>query len=83
MRKKTVLLALLLILILSACANQNSSPAPASQPAKKYVGSVNSDKYHRSSCEWARKIKPNNEIWFSSAEDAHSQGYVACKVCRP
>ncbi len=45
------------------------------------VGSVESDKYHYPSCRWAKKIKPENEIWFSSEEDARAQGYTACKVC--
>ena len=45
------------------------------------VGSVESDKYHDPGCRWAKKIKPENEIWFSSAEDARAQGYIACKVC--
>ena len=48
-----------------------------------YVGSVNSDKYHDPDCEWAQKIKPENEIWFDSIEDAEDNGYHACKVCRP
>jgi len=50
---------------------------------KKFVGSVNSNKYHLPSCEWAQKISPSNEIWFSSAEEAQAKGYVPCKVCNP
>lgn len=50
---------------------------------KVFVGSVKSDKYHYPDCQWAKKIKPENEIWFSSSEDARAQGYVPCKVCSP
>ena len=50
---------------------------------KVFVGSVKSDKYHYPSCKWAEKIKPENEIWFSSSQDARNQGYVPCKVCSP
>ena len=50
---------------------------------KKFVGSVKSNKYHLPSCEWAQKISPSNEIWFSSAEEAKAKGYVPCKVCNP
>lgn len=50
---------------------------------KVFVGSIKSDKYHYPSCQWAKKIKPENEIWFSSSQDARNQGYVACKVCSP
>lgn len=50
---------------------------------KVFVGSIKSDKYHYPSCKWAEKIKPENEMWFSSSQDARNQGYVACKVCNP
>ena len=49
----------------------------------KLVGSAKSDKYHYPDCQWARKIKPSNEIWFTSSEDARSKGYVPCGVCSP
>lgn len=57
-----------------------STPSPSTG---KYVGSINSDIYHYPSCEWAQKIQPANEIWFSSPQDARAHGYRACKVCRP
>ena len=50
---------------------------------KVFVGSINSNKYHYPDCTWAKKIHPENEIWFSSSEDARSHGYVPCKVCNP
>ncbi len=50
---------------------------------KVFVGSIKSDKYHYPSCSAARKIKPENEIWFSSSEDAHAHGYVPCGLCHP
>ncbi|MHC1630688.1 MAG: sunset domain-containing protein [Methanotrichaceae archaeon] len=50
---------------------------------KKYVGSVNSNKYHNPGCRWAKKIKPDNQIWFSSSEEARAAGYVPCGVCKP
>ena len=50
---------------------------------KVFVGSIKSNKYHYPDCTWAEKIKPENEIWFSSAEDARAHGYVPCKVCNP
>lgn len=48
-----------------------------------FVGSTKSNKYHYPSCQWAQKIKPSNEIWFTSSEDARAHGYVPCKVCNP
>lgn len=50
---------------------------------KVFVGSIKSNKYHYPDCEWAKKIKPSNQIWFSSPADAVAHGYVPCKVCNP
>jgi hypothetical protein len=50
---------------------------------KMFVGSIKSNKYHYPDCIWAKKIKPENEIWFSSSSDARIHGYVPCKVCNP
>jgi micrococcal nuclease len=59
-----------------------SAENPQNEP-KKFVGSIKSDKYHYPDCQWAKKIKPENEIWFTSSEDAGSQHYVPCGVCHP
>jgi len=49
----------------------------------QFVGSTKSDKYHYPSCRWAEKILPENQIWFSSSEEARGAGYVPCGVCHP
>jgi len=63
------------------------SPAPeiSTTTAKsgQFVGSLESDKYHYPSCRWAKKILPQNEIWFASSQDARAAGYVPCGVCKP
>lgn len=51
--------------------------------AAVFVGSIKSDKYHYPSCSAAKRIKPENEIWFSSSEDARAHGYVPCGICHP
>jgi micrococcal nuclease len=48
-----------------------------------YVGSANSDKYHKPNCEWAGKIKAENKVKFRSKKAAEAAGYRACKVCKP
>ena len=58
------------------------TPAPT-KTEKVYVGSRKSDKYHKPSCHSANAIKPANEIWFGSREDAEEHGYVPCKNCNP
>jgi hypothetical protein len=47
------------------------------------VGSSTSKKYHRLDCRYVAKIKPENRINFTSAEDAKRQGYLPCKSCNP
>jgi competence protein ComEC len=48
-----------------------------------FVGSVKSNKYHYPSCQWAKKISPQNEIWFTGSADAQAREYVPCGVCHP
>lgn len=46
-----------------------------------FVGSKNSDKYHKPDCRFAKNIKPENIVCFKSEEDAKSNGYVGDKGC--
>ena len=48
-----------------------------------YIGSVDSDKFHIPGCRFADNILPENAVWFDSAEEAMSAGYVPCGVCNP
>lgn len=47
----------------------------------KLVGSKNSDKYHLPECAGAKKIKPENQIWFQSEEEAQKAGYKPAGNC--
>jgi hypothetical protein len=53
--------------------NVNQQSIPPQNCA--FVGSKNSNKYHIPTCRWAKQIKPENIVCFSSAEDAVSKGY--------
>lgn len=79
MRFAAIWLALLVGLVAIACGG-DASPRTASS---QFVGTTRSDKYHRPTCRWAKKIDSANEVWFDSAEAARAKGYVPCKVCRP
>jgi hypothetical protein len=46
-----------------------------------YVASKNSNKYHLASCQFAAKIKPENKVCFSSAEEAQKRGFQGAKCC--
>ena len=58
-------------------------PQPIPAADGTFVGSTNSDVYHYPTCTYARRIYPENQIWFSSSDEARAQGYRPCKVCRP
>ena len=46
-----------------------------------FVGSKNSDKYHKPDCRFAKNIKPENLVCFKSEDEAKSKGYVGDKGC--
>ncbi|HAP93822.1 MAG TPA: hypothetical protein DCM26_04270, partial [Desulfotomaculum sp.] len=72
----------------AAQVTPTTQTTPSQQPAEqategKYVGSVKSDKYHLPSCRYAKEIKPENQIWFKTEEEALAAGYKPCGVCKP
>ena len=73
------------IIIEGPTASIEQSVSGVSQPTDKetteqgrFVGSVNSNKYHWPDCSWAKKIVPQNQIWFSSEAEAQTAGYIRC-----
>lgn len=46
-----------------------------------FVGSKNSNKYHKPDCRFAKNIKPENLVCFKSEEEAKNRGYVGDKTC--
>lgn len=58
-------------------------PPSTSLIKKIYVGSKKTKQYHYPSCEIAKKIAPEYEIWFDSVKEARSKGYAPCKQCTP
>lgn len=52
------------------------------QKEKKYVASKNGKMYYTPNCGGASRIKSENEIWFSSKEDAEKSGYVLSSTCK-
>lgn len=49
----------------------------------KYVGSIDSNKYHYPTCRLAERILKENEIWFDTVKEAEGLGYEPCGVCNP
>ena len=43
----------------------------------KYIASLTGAKFHAPKCDWAKKIKKSNSVWFDNKEDALKAGYKA------
>jgi len=46
-----------------------------------FVASKNGTKYYLPTCSGANRIKKENRIWFTSIEEAKSQGYTPAANC--
>lgn len=49
----------------------------------KYVGSSESDKYHKPKCRWTSEINDENLVHFDTEEEAAAAGYKPCGTCKP
>ena len=43
----------------------------------KYIASKTGTKFHSPKCDWAKKVKKSNAVWFNNKEDALKAGYKA------
>lgn len=50
------------------------------EPAR-YVGSKSGTKYHLETCSGAKRIKPENKIYFKTTNDAEAAGYSKAANC--
>ena len=66
---------------LKAVENQNIGAWVCKDPKEGclYVGSKNSDKYHKIDCTYAKKIKPENLVCYHSDEEVKDLN--KCKTC--
>lgn len=67
---------------------EEPAPDPTPEPSapastNNYVASAESDKYHLPKCRFAKKILPENAIWFATTADAKAAGYSPCGSCHP
>lgn len=81
--KKAILIVVLIIFLTGMLCAYAAEPVEAKAIKGKYVGSKNSDKYHKKSCPSAKKIKKYNKITFKSKKQAKKMGYKPCKRCHP
>jgi len=48
-----------------------------------FIGNRNSKIYHYPNCKWVAMMDSGNKVWFSTPQEARSQGYVPCRECNP
>jgi hypothetical protein len=65
----------------NASASANTSAPESDNQKCAFVASKSSNKYHLPTCQFAKKIKPENKICFSSKEEAEKRGYQGAKCC--
>jgi len=62
--------------------NEISSTQSTQSKEKRYVASKNGKMYYSLGCSGAKRINPENEIWFSTSEDAEKSGYALSSTCK-
>jgi hypothetical protein len=62
-------------------AQVESNPIASENKNCAFVGSKNSNKYHLPTCRYAKNIKPENLVCFSSPGDAEKRGYQPDTNC--
>lgn len=68
--------------------NQNTNSntivlgAQEKQQEKRYVASKNGKMYYPLGCSGANRIKPENEVWFSTKEEAEKSGFTLSTTCK-
>lgn len=65
-----------------AIAEETSAVATAA-PAEPFCAQRHSRLFHRSDCDWVRRIPETERQYFKHVVDARDQGYVTCPVCDP
>ena len=62
---------------------ERRSEAPSSVSTEPFCSQRGSRLYHRSSCDWVRRIPPGERIDFASMSAAKGEGLAGCPVCEP
>ena len=62
--------------------SENSITQSEGQREKRYVASKNGKMYYSLGCSGAKRIKPENEVWFSTSEEAEKSGYQLSSMCK-
>jgi TatA/E family protein of Tat protein translocase len=68
---------------LEATPAELSSEAPVAVSTAPFCAQRGSRLYHRSVCDWARRIPEGERVDFASMSTAKDEGLTGCPVCEP
>jgi sec-independent protein translocase protein TatB len=60
-----------------------ASDAPVAVSSDPFCAQRGSKLFHRSGCEWARRIPAGERVDFTTFAGAKEQGFIGCPVCEP
>lgn len=60
-----------------------ATPAESTPVKVYYIGDIDKNVLHKSTCELAKELKESNIVHFETGYDAKVNGFVPCKVCNP
>ena len=60
-----------------------AEPSAPAQAQGEYMASSRSDKFHLPFCPSAAHIFEDNQLWFSTRDEAVAAGYSPCGRCKP
>ena len=64
--------------------DENSHVLKASSDAiVNYIASIDSGKFHKPDCRWAKNIKSENRLIIENRSGAIERGYTPCSTCNP
>jgi len=66
-----------------ATSVERGSEAPVAVSTEPFCAQRGSRLYHRSSCDWVRRIPPGERMDFASMNAAKAEGLTGCPVCEP
>jgi TatA/E family protein of Tat protein translocase len=59
------------------------APAAVAVSIEPFAAQRGSKLYHRSACDWVRRIPAGERVDFASMASAREQGFIGCPVCEP
>ncbi len=62
---------------------ESTVAAPVAVSTEPYAAQRGSKLFHRSTCDWARRIPPGERVDLATFAAAREQGFVGCPVCEP